>query len=99
MTNPSLTFGVALLDPNNPNNTGAGSGGFFANGFAITTSDTVNFTHQTSAVWVGGAGNLVAIMNGVPVTFTAVAAGTLLPIQATRVNATNTTASNLVGLY
>ena len=67
---------------------------------AITTSDTVDFAEGlTGALWVGGAGNVAAVMqNGTVVTFTGVTAGATLPIAARRINATNTTATNLVAL-
>lgn len=67
---------------------------------AITTSDTVSLTGVTRAVYVGGAGNITAIMsNGDAVLFTAIPVGTVFPIRCTRINATATTATNLVALY
>lgn len=66
---------------------------------AITPSDTVNFAVPPDAIYVGGAGNIVAVMgDGTTVTFSGVPAGTRLPIAPTRINATNTTATNLVAL-
>ena len=67
---------------------------------AITTSDTVSLTGVTRAVYVGGAGNITALMsNGDVVLFTAVPVGTVLPIRCTRINATATTATALVAMY
>ena len=67
---------------------------------AITTSDTVSLTGITRAVYVGGAGNITAIMsNGDTVLFTAVPVGTVLPIRCTRINATATTATLLIAMY
>lgn len=67
---------------------------------AITTSDTVSLTGITRAVYVGGGGNITAIMsNGDAVLFTAVPVGTMLPIRCTRINATATTATALVAMY
>lgn len=68
---------------------------------AITTSDTVSITGApTRAVYVGGAGNVVALMaSGSVVTFTGVPAGTVLPIRVDRINATSTTATSLVALF
>jgi len=68
--------------------------------FAVTTSDTVNFQNgPCKALYVGGAGNLVAVNElDVAITFTAVPAGTILPIQAKRVNSTSTTATSIVAL-
>ena len=69
------------------------------NGAPITASDSVDLSNTTRAVYVGGAGDVVAVLNGTAVTFTGVAAGTFLPIRATRINSTNTTATNLVALW
>jgi hypothetical protein len=70
-----------------------------ADAFAITPSDAVDFTNDTRAIYVGGAGNLTVVMqSGAVVLFTAVPAGTVLPIRADRVNATGTTATAMVGL-
>ena len=67
---------------------------------SITLSDTVNMPAMCRAIWVGGAGALTAVMsNGDVVLFSGIAAGTLLPIRATRVNATGTTATLLTALY
>jgi hypothetical protein len=68
-------------------------------GAAVTPSDTVNIGFTTFGLWVGGAGNVVVVWpDGSTSTFTAVAAGTLLPIQVIRVNATLTTATLMVAL-
>ncbi len=68
---------------------------------AVTPSDSVNFTNgPCRALWVGGAGNVVVFFtSGNTVTFTGVLAGSLLPVQALRVNATLTTATNIVAVY
>jgi len=57
------------------------------------------------ALYVGGAGDVTVVMrNGdgaggvTPVTFKSVPVGTILPIAIQGVNATATTATNLVGL-
>lgn len=73
-----------------------GSGTKFA---AITPHDSTDIA-TTRAVYVGGAGNIVAVdVDGNATTFTAVAAGTLLPIRVSRINATNTTATAMVAIY
>lgn len=60
----------------------------------ITLHDTNNMSVMCRAIWVGAAGNLTAVMsNGDVVLFSGIAAGTLLPIRAIRVNVTGTTAS------
>jgi hypothetical protein len=67
---------------------------------AITPSDATNFPlGKCRAVYVGGAGNLVAILGGVAVTFTGVPVGAVLNIGPTRINSTSTTATSLVALY
>lgn len=67
---------------------------------AISKSDTVNFVGGTCrAIYVGGTGDIVAVMaDDTVATFSAVPVG-ILPIQAKRVNSTSTTATNMVALY
>lgn len=68
--------------------------------FSITKSDTDNFAYQVRAIYVGGAGNVVVVTPaGSVVTFTGVPAGTILPVRAIRVNSTDTTATDMDGLY
>lgn len=74
---------------------------------AVTPSDSTelaaSFGDMPRAIWVGGAGNLSVLMAddgaAASVTLVNVQSGTLLPIRARRVNATNTTASSIVALY
>lgn len=68
---------------------------------AVTTSDTTIFVQPTRALYVGGAGNITVDMadGGPSVLFVGVQAGTVLPIQVTRIYATATTATNIVALY
>ena len=69
-------------------------------GFAITTSDSADLLAETRAIYVGSAGDLVAVLaSGDEVTFVGLAGGTVLPVRAKRVKATGTTAGDLVGLY
>jgi hypothetical protein len=68
--------------------------------FAITKSDTVDFGFVVRGIYVGGAGDVVAVMeDNTRCTFVAVPAGVLLPILARRVHSTGTSATNMVGLY
>lgn len=74
---------------------------FSRNAVAITKSDTVDQPYK--AIWVGGTGNVTVLMINATddtqtVTFTAVPAGTLLPIQVRRVMSTSTTATLMIGL-
>lgn len=72
---------------------------------AITPDNSVSYGDKSTgriarAIYVGGDGDLVAVdQNGNAVTFTGVKAGTILPIRTIRVNATSTTATNLVALW
>jgi hypothetical protein len=66
---------------------------------AVTTSDTVDFTQGiTRALYIGVTGDVTAVVGGAAVLFKAVPVG-LLWIGASRVNATATTATNMVALY
>lgn len=67
----------------------------------VTTSDTVNFSMGTClGIYVGGAGDVVAVMpDGTTGKFSSVPAGTILPIKAIRVNATNTTATAMTVMF
>ena len=68
--------------------------------YAVTPSDATNFAQgKCRAIYVGGAGNITAIVGGAAGLFTAVPVGTTLWIGATRVNSTATTATALVALY
>ncbi len=68
--------------------------------FAITKSDTVNFTVNVRGIYVGGTGDVVVVTpDGDAITFVGVPAGTILPVRAKRVNSTSTTATSMVGLY
>lgn len=66
---------------------------------AITPNDS-NLIGPFRSVWVGGAGNVAALLveDSAPITFNAVPAGTLLPIAVKKIMATGTTATNILGL-
>lgn len=68
---------------------------------AVTPSDVTNLPSITRGLYVGVAGNVAVVpaSGGAAVTFVAVPAGTVLPIQVSRVNSTNTTASSIVALF
>ena len=69
--------------------------------FAVTPHDTTLFTNPTRGLWVGVGGDIVILAagdeGGSSVLLKNVASGTMLPIQAIRVDSTNTTASSIVG--
>lgn len=70
------------------------------NAFSITPSDSVDLLAGTRAIYIGGSGDVqVTMLGGTTVTFPGVLAGTVLPLRVTRVWVTNTTATNMVGLY
>ena len=69
---------------------------------AITKSDSVAITNgPTRAVYVGVGGDVVALLQNDtdPVTFKNVPTGVVLPICALRINATGSTATDLVALF
>lgn len=68
--------------------------------YAITPSDSTDFNIHFRSVYVGGAGDVVIIDKfGSAVTYVGVAAGSIIPMRGKRVNATNTTATSMVGIY
>lgn len=69
-------------------------------GAVVTPSDSVPLAFVTLYLFVGGAGNIAVITAaGNALTITGVAAGTLIPLRVSQVNATGTTATNIVALY
>ncbi len=64
---------------------------------AVTTHDSNELDPTPRAIYVGGAGNVVATMNGVDVTFVGVQAGSVLPIRPTKIK-TASTATSMVAL-
>jgi len=75
----------------------------------VTPSNTVDIPYiggdGTTPSWpcvlyIGGAGNIrVLTAGGDDVVFNNVLAGTFIPVQVTRVFATNTTATNILALW
>lgn len=70
-------------------------------GIAIATSDTINATGgEWRGLYVGVSGDVVVVhSDGTTVTYKSLAAGIVHPIKGVRINATNTTATNMVALY
>lgn len=66
--------------------------------FAVTPHNSTNFAKRARALYVGAGGNIVVVTGGAAVTFVNVPQGTILPVECTRVNATGTTATSIVGL-
>lgn len=68
-------------------------------GFPIAPNDATDLEEVTRGLFVGTAGNVAVTMRlGGSVTFKNIPAGSLLPIRATRVLATGTTAGDIIGL-
>ena len=67
---------------------------------AVTPADADSFA-QAVTIYAGGSGNIAVrpANGGATVTFFNVAAGTVLPCRVIGVNATNTTATNLIAVY
>lgn len=71
--------------------------GLASDAVAVTPSDTVE--NNFHGLYIGVTGDVaVKGIGGVAVTFKAVPAGTILPIVVNRVMATNTTATNILGI-
>lgn len=71
----------------------------YIRGVAIVPSDTTVFTKPCNAIYVGVTGDVTVLTAADDVVqFKAAPAGTVLPICAKRVNASGTTATNLVAL-
>ena len=72
---------------------------------AVTPSDSTDFAGgAASALFVGVGGNVVVVgvdnfAGAVVETFKNVASGTILPVRCRRVNATDTTATDIKALY
>ena len=67
---------------------------------AVTPSDS-SVISVTRSLYVGGAGTVKVDMavDGTAISFLSVAAGSLLPVQVTKVYSTGTTATSIVALY
>jgi hypothetical protein len=72
--------------------------GFYTGAEVVTPSNVTDLARPSRGIYVGVAGTVVAVMGGTAYTFVGVPAGGILPVQATRINATGTTATNLVAL-
>lgn len=67
---------------------------------AVTPNDGVDLADFAKELYVSGTGDVAVItVGGDTVTFTAVPAGTVLPIRVRRVLSTGTTATNIVAMF
>ena len=67
--------------------------------FAITPHNTNDLAVPTRGIYVGVSGDVKVDIGGVAITLVGLAAGMIHPLQVTRVYATGTTATSIVGVY
>lgn len=66
---------------------------------AITPNDSTDLAYPVRGLYVGGTGNVVCISTGGDTaTYAGVPAGTIIPVAVSRVLATGTTATSIVGM-
>jgi len=72
-----------------------------SSGAAITPDDANDLTYETRGIYIGAAGDLKVTLaqDRSTVTFTALSVGVIHPIAASRIWATGTTATGILGLY
>ena len=67
---------------------------------AVTPNDSTDLATAARALYIGGAGNVsLDTVGGDTVTFTGLAAGTILAVRTARVRSTSTTATAIVALW
>lgn len=67
--------------------------------FSVTPHNSTNFSQNARALYVGSGGTISLVAaDGTQATFAGVPSGYVLPVQCKRVNATGTTAANIVGM-
>lgn len=71
-----------------------------SDGLAVTPHDSTDLTTAGRALYVGVAGNVALVTTaGTVLTFVGVLAGSILPVRVSRVNSTNTTATDMIALF
>jgi hypothetical protein len=79
---------------------GQGSGEPALKGFVISPDDQADLAVLPRAIYVGGSGNVtVKMLDNTTLVFIGVLGGSFLPIRPSRVMATGTTATAMVGVY
>lgn len=69
-------------------------------GAAITTSDSANLARPCKGIYVGVTGDVkVDTLGSSGLVFKNAVQGSVIPVQATKVYATGTTATNLIALF
>lgn len=67
---------------------------------AVTKSDATTYNPPLRSIYVGVSGNVAIVdLGGATITLVGLAAGVFHPVCAVKVMATNTTATNIVGVY
>ena len=67
---------------------------------AIAPENSADLAFATRALYVGTGGDVrLRMLGGAEITLANLASGSLIPIRATRVFATGTTATGLIGLW
>lgn len=69
-------------------------------GTSVVPSDTNDLSNVSRAIYVGSAGHVrVTLKGGADVTFTNAGSGAVLPIRASRIWQTGSTAADMVALW
>ena len=76
-----------------------GLAGPFQNAAAVTPHDTNDLANVSAAIQAAGAGNIVMVTQGGSTATLAFADGQLMPIRATLIKATSTTATGITTLW
>lgn len=71
----------------------------YGKSFAITASDTVDFTNMAYGIMCTVAGNVVVVYEDSTTQTLPMSANVIYPIRCRRVNSTSTTATGLFGFY
>jgi seryl-tRNA synthetase len=67
--------------------------------FSVTPHDSNELPETTRALYVGGAGTIsLVLVSGAEVTLANVASSSIIPLRATRIKATGTSATLIVGM-
>ncbi len=67
---------------------------------AITPHASTGFSTTARGIYVGVSGDIVVVTpSNAALTFKNAVAGTIIPVRCIRVNATSTTATNLIALF
>lgn len=71
------------------------------NAIAVTPHDSNALANVPKALYIGGAGNVTCrcVDDSADVLFVGLTAGSILPVRATHVRSTGTTATSIVNLY